>query len=137
MEKRSDTPDPVEKIRLETYDFIGEVDLLLVEEMADIATEVAAEAGSLQGLLELMDEAGACHNSNPDLFFPEQGGSTKQAKAVCGGCVIRRACLCWGVMLPEKFGVWGGSSDLDRRDVRRQLRARGLPDKLPLRDESS
>jgi WhiB family redox-sensing transcriptional regulator len=57
---------------------------------------------------------------DPDLFFPERGASTKEAKAVCQGCVVREDCLEYALANGEKFGIWGGLSERERRRIRRQ-----------------
>lgn len=61
-----------------------------------------------------------CLGVDPDLFFPERGASTKEAKAVCQGCVVREECLEYAIAHGEKFGIWGGLSERERRRIRRQ-----------------
>ena len=68
-----------------------------------------------------------CLGVDPDLFFPERGASTKDAKAVCQGCIVREDCLEYALTNREKFGIWGGLSERERRRIRReraQARAR-------------
>ena len=57
---------------------------------------------------------------DPDLFFPERGASTREAKEVCRGCVVREDCLEYALANGEKFGIWGGLSERERRRLRRQ-----------------
>lgn len=59
----------------------------------------------------------ACAGSHPDLFFPERGGSQEAAKEVCRRCVVRLSCL--DEHINEKWGVWGGLSERERRRLRR------------------
>lgn len=61
-----------------------------------------------------------CLGVDPDLFFPERGASTKEAKAVCQGCEVRADCLEYALANGEKFGIWGGLSERERRRIRRQ-----------------
>lgn len=61
-----------------------------------------------------------CLGVEPDLFFPERGASTKEAKEVCRGCVVREDCLEYALDHGEKFGIWGGMSERERRRLRRQ-----------------
>lgn len=61
-----------------------------------------------------------CLGVDPDLFFPERGASTKEAKEVCRGCVVREDCLEYALGHGEKFGIWGGMSERERRRLRRQ-----------------
>ena len=61
-----------------------------------------------------------CLGVDPDLFFPERGASTREAKGVCRGCVVREECLEYALVNGEKFGIWGGLSERERRRIRRQ-----------------
>jgi WhiB family redox-sensing transcriptional regulator len=71
-----------------------------------------------------MTEA-ACNGVDPDLFFPERGDyrCVAIAKTICRTCPVREECLEYAIVNGEKFGVWGGLSERERRRVRR---ARGL-----------
>lgn len=60
-----------------------------------------------------------CMGVDPDLFFPERGASTREAKEVCRGCVVRADCLEYAITSGEKFGIWGGMSERERRRIRR------------------
>jgi len=65
-------------------------------------------------------ERANCLGVDPDLFFPERGASTREAKSVCRGCEVRLECLEYALAQGEKFGIWGGLSERERRRVRRQ-----------------
>jgi len=80
----------------------------------------------MEALMQLLDEdktgwqaQANCMGVDPDLFFPERGGSTREAKEVCRGCVVREDCLEYALANGEKFGIWGGMSERERRRVRR------------------
>ena len=60
-----------------------------------------------------------CMGVDPDLFFPERGASTREAKEVCRGCVVKEECLEYALDNGEKFGIWGGMSERERRRLRR------------------
>lgn len=60
-----------------------------------------------------------CLGVDPDLFFPERGASTREAKEVCRGCVVSEDCLEFALANGEKFGIWGGMSERERRRIRR------------------
>ena len=60
-----------------------------------------------------------CRGANADLFFPELGASTRTAKAICRECQVRAECLEFAIVTGEKFGIWGGMSERERRRVRR------------------
>lgn len=64
---------------------------------------------------------GACRGTDPDLFFPERGASTRDAKEVCRGCKVRLECLEWALERGEKQGIWGGLSERERRKIRRGM----------------
>ena len=59
--------------------------------------------------------AGLCAQTDPELFFPEKGGSTRAAKRVCAGCPVRAQCLEHALAHDERYGVWGGTSERERR----------------------
>jgi len=61
-----------------------------------------------------------CRGVDPALFFPERGASTREAKAVCQGCVVRSACLEYALANFERFGIWGGLGERERRRIRRR-----------------
>ena len=63
-----------------------------------------------------------CLGIDPDLFFPERGVSSAQAKSVCRGCVVKEECLEYALQNGEKFGIWGGMSERERRVLRRERR---------------
>lgn len=63
---------------------------------------------------------GACNGVVDDRFFPERGQSTRPAKDICAGCKVRETCLEYALENGEKFGIWGGTSERERRRIRRQ-----------------
>lgn len=56
-----------------------------------------------------------------DMWFPEKGGSTKEAKAVCAACPVAAQCLEYALSHEERFGVWGGFSERERRQMKRRI----------------
>lgn len=63
-----------------------------------------------------------CAETDPEAFFPEKGGSTREAKRVCTGCAVRAECLESALTNDERFGIWGGLSERERRRLRLQRR---------------
>jgi WhiB family redox-sensing transcriptional regulator len=59
-----------------------------------------------------------CAETDPEAFFPEKGGSTREAKRVCLGCDVRAECLEFALTNDERFGIWGGLSERERRRLR-------------------
>ncbi|MGW8565688.1 WhiB family transcriptional regulator [Isoptericola sp. NPDC055881] len=68
-------------------------------------------------------EMALCAQADPEAWFPEKGGSTRTAKAVCAHCPIREACLEVALANGYREGVWGGASWLERKRI---LRARAV-----------
>jgi WhiB family redox-sensing transcriptional regulator len=61
-----------------------------------------------------------CSQTDPEAFFPEKGGSTREAKKVCRGCEVRAECLEYALERDERFGIWGGLSERERRRLKRE-----------------
>jgi WhiB family redox-sensing transcriptional regulator len=71
-----------------------------------------------------------CRGADPDLFFPERGASTRTAKSICRQCSVQAACLEFAIVSSEKFGIWGGMSERERRRIRRQRALAGRQRKV-------
>ena len=65
-------------------------------------------------------ERALCAQTDPEAFFPEKGGSTREAKRVCLGCDVRPECLEYALAHDERFGIWGGLSERERRRLKKQ-----------------
>jgi WhiB family transcriptional regulator, redox-sensing transcriptional regulator len=72
-------------------------------------------------------EFGACAKVDPDLFYVERGETSRTARAVCKTCDpgIKAECLAYALANNEKFGIWGGTSERERRKLRSQAKANG------------
>lgn len=68
-----------------------------------------------------MDEALCGQVVDPEMFFPEKGGTTRPAKSVCASCDVREQCLAYAMAHDVRFGVWGGLSEQERRALRKAL----------------
>jgi WhiB family redox-sensing transcriptional regulator len=66
-------------------------------------------------------ERALCAQTDPEAFFPEKGGSTREAKRICMGCEVRDACLDYALAHDERFGIWGGLSERERRRLKRGI----------------
>ena len=66
-------------------------------------------------------ERALCAQTDPEAFFPEKGGSTREAKKVCLTCEVRDDCLESALMNDERFGIWGGLSERERRRLKRSV----------------
>jgi WhiB family redox-sensing transcriptional regulator len=65
-------------------------------------------------------ERALCAQTDPEAFFPEKGGSTREAKKVCLACDVRVECLDYALAHDERFGIWGGLSERERRRLKRR-----------------
>ena len=65
-------------------------------------------------------ERALCAQTDPEAFFPEKGGSTREAKRVCLECEVRQECLSYALAHDERFGIWGGLSERERRRLKRR-----------------
>jgi WhiB family redox-sensing transcriptional regulator len=61
-----------------------------------------------------------CAQTDPEAFFPEKGGSTREAKRICASCEVRSECLEYALEHGEQFGIWGGLSERERRQLKRK-----------------
>ncbi len=96
----------------------------------DVVTEVAAPRLSLvvtgfdemfESIEEQWQERALCAQTDPEAFFPEKGGSTREAKRICMGCEVRDQCLEYALAHDERFGIWGGLSERERRRLKRGI----------------
>ena len=67
----------------------------------------------------------ACRHEDPDLFHPigTSGPTlmqTEEAKAVCRRCPVREPCLRFALDMEQATGIWGGTSETDRRALRQR-----------------
>ena len=91
------------------------------QEVAPV-TEPDTDQAQLTALAEepaSWQERALCAQTDPEAFFPEKGGSTREAKRICVGCDVRAECLEYALLHDERFGIWGGLSERERRRLRR------------------
>lgn len=82
------------------------------------------QVGQLEDLLDTPPEwqdRALCSQTDPEAFFPEKGGSTREAKRICGRCDVKGDCLEYALGHDERFGIWGGLSERERRRLKRHL----------------
>ena len=70
-----------------------------------------------------------CRDEDPELFFPigttgPAIGQVVQAKAVCRRCPVMEPCLEWALRSGQDSGIWGGTSEDERRQLRKQAQQR-------------
>jgi WhiB family transcriptional regulator, redox-sensing transcriptional regulator len=76
--------------------------------------------GGDEGQAPAWQDLALCAQTDPEAFFPEKGGSTREAKRVCRSCEVRQECLEYALEHDERFGIWGGLSERERRRLKRQ-----------------
>jgi WhiB family redox-sensing transcriptional regulator len=86
----------------------SELELDVLAEMFDVAEEYDWQERAL------------CAQTDPEAFFPEKGGSTREAKRICQGCEVRSECLEYALQHDERFGIWGGLSERERRKLKKR-----------------
>jgi WhiB family transcriptional regulator, redox-sensing transcriptional regulator len=86
-----------------------------------IGTQTDDELADIFGLPDeaSWQERALCSQTDPEAFFPEKGGSTREAKRICTGCEVRGECLEYALEHDERFGIWGGLSERERRRLKR------------------
>jgi WhiB family redox-sensing transcriptional regulator len=90
--------------------------------MTDLAANLSSvELATVFGLPDEQSwqERSLCAQTDPEAFFPEKGGSTREAKKICVGCEVRAECLEYALANDERFGIWGGLSERERRRLKR------------------
>lgn len=83
---------------------------------------IASKIGPEPGPLNWRDHS-LCAQTDPEAFFPEKGGSTREAKRVCRACPVRVECLEDALARDERFGIWGGFSERERRRLKKEQAA--------------
>lgn len=71
-------------------------------------------------IIPRFDGQALCASTDPELYFPDKGERAKadQAKASCALCPVQEQCLRWALRNNERYGVWGGKSERERRELR-------------------
>ena len=95
-------------------DVVVRPNLSLVPDRIELAPESFEDDDQWQ-------ERGLCAQTDPEAFFPEKGGSTREAKRICQGCEVKDRCLEYALANDERFGIWGGLSERERRRLKRGI----------------
>ena len=88
------------------------------EQVGLVPVSAWGAAGEDETLLAWQADA-LCAQTDPEAFFPEKGGSTREAKRICVGCTVKAECLEYALGHDERFGIWGGLSERERRRLKR------------------
>ena len=60
-------------------------------------------------------ERSACYGLDPEIFFPTTEEEAGLALSYCALCTVREVCLAWALQSGERYGVWGGTTEQQRR----------------------
>jgi hypothetical protein len=71
---------------------------------------------SVAGVAEQVDFDGV----EPDIFFPGRGETRAAERVICAECAVRRECLETALANREELGIFGGTSEKERRQLRRR-----------------
>jgi WhiB family redox-sensing transcriptional regulator len=66
---------------------------------------------------------GACKGTATGVFYPERGESTLGPQAICRTCPVRVECLDYAMRGREAWGIWGGTTENQRRRLRVSIAA--------------
>ncbi|HEX7168415.1 MAG TPA: WhiB family transcriptional regulator [Acidimicrobiales bacterium] len=62
----------------------------------------------------------ACRDLDTDIFFPDSEEDAAPALSVCASCPVREACLEFALATRQHDGVWGGTTEAQRKRIRRR-----------------
>ncbi|AYY11598.1 WhiB family transcriptional regulator [Actinobacteria bacterium YIM 96077] len=65
-------------------------------------------------------ERALCAQVDPELWFVEKGESNRPAKSICQQCEVVPECLEYALENDERYGVWGGTTERERRKLRKE-----------------
>ena len=83
---------------------------------------------------------GACRDQDPELFFPIGSAApalaqVAEAKTVCAGCQVRADCLSYAIATGQDDGVWGGTTEEERRVIKAAAKRRATNPAEPVPGE--
>ncbi len=67
-------------------------------------------------------ELAQCRGRDPEIFYPQRGVPTASAKTLCRECPVKSECLEYALVNEERFGIWGGLSERERKKLHRERR---------------
>jgi WhiB family redox-sensing transcriptional regulator len=83
-----------------------------------VRNDTTLRAADLLGNRPDWQENALCSQTDPEAFFPDKGESTREAKAICSRCDVRQECLEYALGRSERYGIWGGTSERERRKLK-------------------
>ncbi len=121
----SDTPSSTLDVEPQTDSTAGAALSVCGDEVVSERPRLSLVVDGFDELFEAVEdqwqERALCAQTDPEAFFPEKGGSTREAKRICLGCEVRDECLEYALAHDERFGIWGGLSERERRRLKRGI----------------
>jgi WhiB family redox-sensing transcriptional regulator len=93
----------------------------VVPDASSVVPDAAEMLEPVHAASDQWQDRALCAQTDPEAFFPEKGGSTREAKKICLGCEVRTQCLEYALAHDERFGIWGGLSERERRRLKRGI----------------
>lgn len=103
----------------------------LVEDMGIARPKPQTILGELVRITPVEDESplawkqlGNCKGTDPEFFYPDPANKKAESRAVkaCQNCRVADICLEFAINNRERFGVWGGSTQAERRRIFRRTK---------------
>lgn len=79
-------------------------------------------------------EYALCAQADPEAWHPKKGVPSPKAKATCALCPVRQPCLEYALRTDQRWGIWGGLSERERRGLKPGRRDPGRPDWTAIRE---
>lgn len=105
-----------------SVDTIGRITYGIMDRTDDRVMGWDEQVGDMLGEEPEWQARGLCSqvDPDPDAFFPDKGGSSLEAKRICGLCDVKPECLQYALGNNEGFGIWGGLSERERRKLKQR-----------------
>jgi WhiB family transcriptional regulator, redox-sensing transcriptional regulator len=86
-----------------------------------MSSEASATAVTLEEMLRRPEwhQRAACRGVGPSDYVRGRGANYESAKTVCGDCPVRQECLDVALADESLVGLWGGTTEAERREIRR------------------
>jgi WhiB family redox-sensing transcriptional regulator len=84
-------------------------------------TYTEAERSDMVPPPDAWQERAACYGLDPEIFFPTSEEEAGLALSYCSACQVREICLEWAIQNGERYGVWGGTTEQERRRLMRRV----------------
>lgn len=101
-----------------------------IESLARIASDRPYDTATLPAPPPWTEDA-ACATTDPEIFFPQKGGTSRPAKKICATCPVLTLCRQYAIDNNDLHGVWGGLSDRERRKLQPPVHCQTCGTQIP------